>query len=98
MKEKKIENQIFVGSKKFISYIRSIEYLFRQKKLQTVLIMARGKNILKAVDLAEASKGKFMSDLRVEIKSVELGSETFKPKEGEGEVSVSNIKIELKKR
>ncbi len=98
MKEKKIENQIFVGNKKFMPYIRSIEYLFRQKKLQTVIVMARGKNILKAIDLAEASRSKFMPDLRVEIKGIEISSESFKPKEGEGEVSVSNIKIELKKR
>ncbi len=98
MEPKKVENEIFVGAKKFMQYIRSIEYLFRQKNLTTIVVKARGKNIVKAVDLAEASRGKFMEDLKVKINSVITGSETFMPKDGDREVSVSTIDIELSKK
>ena len=91
------ENVILVGSKPFLAYLKSVNTLFRSKKLKQVEIRARGKNIQKAVDLAESSKNKFCHDLNISCYNVEIGTDTFVPKEDANkEISVSTITIFLK--
>ena len=91
------ENTILVGSKPFMAYLKSVNTLFRGKKLKEIEIKARGKNIQKAVDLAESSRNKFCHDLKISCSKVEIGTETFTSKEDPNkEVSVSTINICLK--
>jgi len=89
------ENQIYVGSKPFLAYLKSINTLFRIKKLNEIELKARGKNIKKAVDLAESSRKKFCHDLGITIKDIKIETETF-TKEGK-EINVSAMTIFLKR-
>lgn len=91
------ENVILVGSKPFLAYLKSVNTLFRGKKLKNIELRARGKNIQKAVDLAESSRNKFCHDLRITCSNVEIGTEKFTSKEDKNkEISVSTIAIFLK--
>ena len=91
------ENVILVGSKPFLAYLKSVNTLFRGKKLKEIEIIARGKNIQKAVDLAESSRNKFCHDLNINCSNVEIGTEKFISKEDKNkEISVSTISITLK--
>jgi len=91
------ENVILIGSKPFLAYLKSINTLFRRKKLKEIELIARGRNIQKAVDLAESSRNKFCHDLYIECSKVEIGTETFTSKEEPTkEISVSTINIFLK--
>ena len=98
MEKKEIkENVILVGSKNFLAYLKSVNTLFRGKKLKEIEIKARGKNIQKAVDLAESSRNKFCHDLNITCYKVEIGTETFNSKEdATKQISVSTISITLK--
>ena len=91
------ENVILIGAKPFINYLKSINTLFRGKKLKDIELRARGKNIQKAVDLAESSRNKFCHDLNIVCSNVEIGTERFTSKEDANkEISVSTITIFLK--
>ena len=94
VKSKIKENQILVGSKPFMRYIRSAEILLRSKNLRIISIRARGINISKAVDLTEAIKNKFCADLNL-ISSVRTSTEKFMRENKETFVSV--IEIELRR-
>ena len=89
------DNCIFVGKKPFMTYMKSINTLFRGKSLKVIELRARGNNIKKAVDLAESSKRRFFHDLGIKTKKVELGTDNFKVEERE--LNVSTISIFLEK-
>ena len=91
------ENVILVGSKPFLAYLKSVNTLFRSKRIKEIEIRARGKNIQKAVDLAESSRNKFCHDLSIVCSNVEIGTEQFIAKEDNKQISVSTIAIFLKK-
>lgn len=99
MTEKKplAENVILVGSKPFMAYMKSVNTLFRGKNLKEIEIRARGKNIKKAIDIAESSRRKFCHDLNLSVKEVKIDTESFIAKEDNKEVSVSCITIFLNK-
>ena len=88
------KNIILVGNKDFMNYMRSLELLFRKQNRKEVTLVARGKNIKRAVDLAEASKNKFLKDIRVLTKDVQISTTNFKDDDGK-ECSVSCIEIIL---
>lgn len=87
------ENVILVGDKPFMAYMKSVNTLFRGKGLKEIEIRARGKNIKKAVDLAESGRKKFCHDLNIQLKKVEIGTETFSVQDKQ--ISVSTIRILL---
>ncbi len=91
--EKKDNDFVLVGSKGFISYIRSIELLMKRRNKKKIVLKARGKNMGKAIDLAEASKNKFLKDLNLSVENIQTTTETYE-KEGQ-ERSVSCISIDL---
>ena len=92
--EKKEDNDfVLVGSKEFISYIRSIELLMKRRNKKKIVLKARGKNMGKAIDLAEASKNKFLKDLNLSIENTQTNTEKYE-KDGQ-ERSVSCISIDL---
>lgn len=94
--EKKDNNVIFIGGKPFMNYINSVQIQFRQKNSKEVIVKARGKFISRAVDVADSSVKKFLSDLKVQVKDIKIDSEGFKNKEGR-DVNVSTIEIILTK-
>ena len=92
-KKKIAENEILIGSKDFLKYVRSVQFLFEKKGMKSIVLKARGTNIIKAVSIALASKNKFVKDIK--IGQITIGSETF-DKEGK-EIFVSSIEIILSK-
>lgn len=87
------ENEILIGSKDFLRYVRSVQFLFDKKGMKSIVLKARGTNIIKAVNIALASKNKFVKELK--IGKITIGSDTFE-KEGK-EIYVSNMEIILTK-
>jgi DNA-binding protein Alba len=91
VKSKIKENQIFVGSKPFLKYVRSVEILLRNKNLPLITVRARGSvNIGKAVDLVEAVKHRFCPDLKL-TSSATTSTEKFIRDEKEAFVSVIEV-------
>lgn len=95
------ENVILVGEKPFMAYMKSVNTLFRGKNLRQIEIRARGKNIKKAIDIAESSKRKFCHDLNIKTTDVQIDTESFmamdREKGEQKEVSVSVITIFLER-
>lgn len=95
-KQKIADNLIFIGKKPFMSYVQAAQYQLRDN--DTIEICARGKSISKAVDIAEVLTERFMKN-QIEKVSITTSSEAFDSKEGNGKkISVSAIKIVLKKK
>ena len=96
--------EILVGNKPLGIYLRSLDVVFRSKKLNKAVIKARGRNISKAVDVVEASRNKFYKDLNLQVDSIKINTEKFKKEfENDGkkeikELSVSYIQIEISKK
>jgi len=87
------ENQILVGAKPFMKYVRSAEILLRNKNLHLITIRARGSiNIGKAVDLVEAVKHRFCPDLKLSSSTI-TSTEKFIRDEKEAFVSVIEIML-----
>jgi DNA-binding protein Alba len=89
------ENEIFVGNKPFMKYVRSAEILLRNKNFDLILIRARGMNISKAVDLAESVKNKFCNDLKLNISDIKTSTENYMKENRDFSVSV--IELTLKR-
>ncbi len=96
---KKEESQIiYIGKKNTISYVLVAVTILN--KSDTCAIQARGRQISKAVDVAEITRRKFLQDM-VEVSKVEIGSEELmSDREGEEPTTktVSTVEIVLKKK
>lgn len=68
------ENEIVVGNKPLKRYLKSIEILINERKFKKVNIMARGKNILKAIRLIEESNEQ---GLELNKDTIETGKTKF---------------------
>ena len=90
------DNVIFIGDKPFMNYVTSVVMQFTTKEASEVIIQARGKFISRAVDVAEVARNRFLKG-QIDVKSITIGSEEFKNKEG-NEVRVSTIEIVLVKK
>ncbi|MCR4284865.1 MAG: DNA-binding protein Alba [archaeon] len=93
---KSAENSIFIGGKPFMNYVTGVVMQFNINKAKEVTIKSRGKFISKAVDVAEVSRRKFLTDIKVSVKKVSIGSEEFENKEGKL-VNVSVLEIVLRR-
>jgi len=91
----KPENTIFVGNKPAMTYVLAIMTCFNENKAKEVQICARGRAISTAVDVAELTRNRFMSDLKV--KSIITSTEQVVRREGGGVANVSAIEITLAK-
>ena len=94
--EKSDDNVIFVGGKPFMNYMTGIITQFNKEDTKEIKIISRGKFISKAVDIAEATKKKFLKDSNIIIKEIKTNSEEFETKEGK-KVTVSTMDIVLRK-
>jgi archaea-specific DNA-binding protein len=89
------DNVIFIGTKPFMNYVTSVVMQFTTKNASEVLIKARGKFIVRAVDVTEVATKRFLKD-KIKVKQINIDSEEFKTKE-ERLIRVSTIEIVLTK-
>jgi DNA-binding protein len=87
------ENVIFVGNKPPMSYVLAIVTQFNSGSNE-VIIKARGRAISRAVDAAEITRNRFVSDAK--IKEIVIGTESVTNEEGRTS-NVSSIEITLTK-
>jgi len=86
-------NVVYVGQKPVMSYCLAVMTAMRGDNKE-VSLMARGRAISKAVDVAEVVRNQFMKDLAV--KDILIGTEVLETEEGASR-NISNIKIVLGK-
>ena len=84
---------VLVGNKNVMSYVLACVTLFN-KGANEVVIKARGRLISRAVDVAEITRHRFISDLTV--KSIEIDTTTVQTDKG-SDLNVSTIDITLSK-
>jgi len=84
---------ILVGNKNVMSYVLACVTLFN-KGAEEVAIKARGRLISRAVDVAEITRHRFVSDLTV--KSIVIDTTTVQTDKG-SDLNVSTIEITLTK-
>lgn len=68
----KIVEIVFVGKHTVMSYVMTVLQLVNDG-VTTVILKARGKLISKAVDIAEVTRNRFLTDAKIE--SVVIGTE-----------------------
>ncbi len=85
------KNVIFVGAKPPMNYVLAVVSQFHAGAKE-VHLKARGRAICRAVDIAEITRNKFMTDLKVG--AVTIGTESVQGDGGEP-VNVSSIDISL---
>jgi DNA-binding protein len=86
-------NIIYIGRKPVMAYCLAVMTALKGEDTE-VALMARGRAISKAVDVAEVVKNQFISDLVV--KDISIGTERLETEEG-GPRNISNITIMLSK-
>jgi DNA-binding protein len=92
-KEESEENVIYVGNKPPMSYVLAVVTQFNSGSTD-VVIKARGRAISRAVDAAEITRNRFVTDAK--IKEIRIGTEAITNEEGRTS-NVSSIEIVLTK-
>jgi DNA-binding protein len=83
-------NIIYVGNKPPMNYVTAIMALMNSGSFTEVLIKARGNAISRAVDAAEITRNRFMTNL--EVKKIDIGTEAVTNEDGR-KSNVSSIEI-----
>jgi DNA-binding protein len=84
---------VYIGKKPVMSYVLAALTSLQQKGSSEVILKARGRAISIAVDTAEVTRNRFLSELSSEVS---IGTEEL-PREGGGTRNVSTMEIVLKK-
>jgi len=92
-KEESEENVIYIGNKPPMSYVLAIVTQFNSGS-NDVVVKARGRAISRAVDAAEITRNRFVTDAK--IKEIRIGTEAITNEEGRTS-NVSSIEITLTK-
>ena len=87
------ENVIYIGRKPPMSYVLAVVTQFNSGSNE-VIIKARGRAISRAVDAAEITRNRFVTDAKV--KEIKIGTESITNEEGRTS-NVSSIEISLAK-
>ena len=90
-KERSDENTIYVGNKPPMSYVLAVVTQFNGGS-DEVVIKARGRAISRAVDTAEITRNRFVTNSK--IKDITIGTEAITNEEGRTS-NVSSIEITL---
>lgn len=85
------DNSIFIGNKPFMNYVTAVVMQFTTQGAEEVKVMARGKFICRAVDVAEVAAKRFLQGT-VGVREIRIDSEEFTNKEGK-QVRVSTIEV-----
>jgi len=91
--EPREENVIYIGNKPPMSYVLAVVTQFNSGS-DEVIIKARGRAISRAVDAAEITRNRFVTDAK--IKEIKIGTESITNEEGRSS-NVSSIEISLSK-
>jgi DNA-binding protein len=86
------DDVVFVGNKPVMNYVLAVVTQFNSGAKE-VRVMARGRAISRAVDVAEVSRSRFLGD--VNVKDIQISTETMNT--DRGETNVSAIEITLSK-
>ena len=86
------QNIVYIGRKPVMSYVLAVITHMNTPDAKEVVLKARGRAITTAVDTAEVTRRRFMSDLAVE--QISIGTEEL-PQELGGTRAVSFIEITL---
>ncbi|MCW4013015.1 MAG: DNA-binding protein Alba [Candidatus Bathyarchaeota archaeon] len=87
------ENIIYIGRKPVMAYCLAVMTALKESESE-VTLMARGRAISKAVDVAEVVRNQFLSDL--EVTDISIGTEQLETEDGSPR-NISNISIVLAK-
>ncbi|MCK4702966.1 DNA-binding protein Alba [Candidatus Bathyarchaeota archaeon] len=87
------ENTVYIGSKPVLVYVTAIMTCFGRNP-EEVVLKARGRSISTAVDAAEVTKNRYLSNLE---NKVTIGTEQM-PGDAGGTRNVSTIEITLRKK
>ncbi len=85
-------NIVYIGRKPVMSYVLAVMSHFNAPDVQEATLKARGRAITTAVDVAEVTRRRFLTNVRVS--NVEIGTEVM-PEEGGRNRPVSSIAIKL---
>ena len=88
------ENVIYVGHKPPMSYVLAVVTQFNSGS-DEVILKARGRSISTAVDAAEITRNRFVTN--AELKEIKIGTESVTNEEGRTS-NVSSIEICLTKK
>ncbi|MBL7169312.1 DNA-binding protein Alba [Candidatus Bathyarchaeota archaeon] len=86
-------NVVYIGRKPVMNYVLAVLTILKQDGSKGAVLRARGRAISTAVDTAEVTRNRFLSDL---ICSVSIGTEQL-PREEGGTRNVSTMEITLTK-
>jgi len=84
------DDVVFVGNKPVMNYVLAVVTQFNNGA-EDVRIMARGRTISRAVDVAEVSRSRFLSD--VTVKGISITTEVLNTERGETNVSAIEITL-----
>ena len=87
------ENVVLIGKKPAVNYVLAVVTQFNSGA-KNVKVRARGNSISRAVDVAEISRNRFITDVRVD--TITIGSEEIANEDGT-KSKVSSIEIMLAK-
>jgi DNA-binding protein len=83
-------NVVYVGSKPVMNYVLAVVKEFNDGASE-VIIKARGKAISRAVDAAEVSRNRFLTEAK--INGITIGTEKMQSENGPSNVSIIEIVI-----
>ena len=83
------DSKVFIGKKKAMDYVMAAMIVLSKKPVR---ILARGRSISRAVDVAEILRNKFFQ--RSEYGEILISTETFNNEDGTHS-NVSSIEIEI---
>ncbi len=81
-------NIVYVGNKPVMNYVLAVVKEFNNGASE-VIIKARGKAISRAVDAAEVSRNRFITDAK--INGITIGTEKMQSENGPSNVSIIEI-------
>lgn len=88
------EQVIYIGKKPVMAYCLAVMTALKENEAE-VTLMARGRAISKAVDVAEVVRNQFISNLVVN--GISIGTEQLETEDGT-QRNISNISIVLAKK
>lgn len=86
-------NIVYVGNKPPMNYVTAVMALLNSDEFDEVTLKARGNAISRAVDAAEITRNRFVTN--AEIKNIKIGTESLDREDGRTS-NVSSIEICLK--
>jgi len=88
------DNVVYIGSKPPMSYVMAVMRTFNETDSDSVVLKARGRAISSAVDVAEITRNRFLTDLGEP--QIDISTEQLPSRDG-GTRGVSSIAITLDK-